>query len=121
MKSEKKLLFIILSAFFLISGCQDDKGKNDYSGVSDLISERNAARHEIAGNAPKKSVRSKNIEKKVTELQPDSDEHQKELMSIILYEEKVKIVGSDSGRTLANGVAYVNKKGQIVRIKITKE
>ena len=112
---------MIFGAFFLISGCQDDKGKNDYSGVSDLISERNSARYEIAEKAPQKSENSKNIEKKVEELSPDSDAHQKELMSIILYEQKVKIVGNDSGRTLANGIAYVNKKGQIVRIKIIKE
>lgn len=113
---------MILGALFLISGCQDDKGKNDYSGVSDLIAERNSARYELAEKTPPKSENSKkNIEKKPEESNPDSDENQKELTSIILYEQKVKIVGSDSGRTLANGIAYVNKKGQIVRIKIIKE
>lgn len=106
----------------MISGCQDDKGTNDYSGVSDLISDRNSARYEIAENAPKKSATSKKTsEKKIKESKPDSAERQKELMSIILYEEKVKIVGTESGRTMAKGVAYVNKKGQIVRIKILKE
>lgn len=122
MKSGKKNWFIIAAVFLLVSGCQDDKGENDYSGVSNLISDRNSARYEIAENEPSKSVNpKKNTKKKVRESKPDSDEHQKELMSIILYEENVNIIGSDSGRTLAKGVAYVNKKGQIVRIKILKE
>lgn len=122
MKSEKRKWFVILTMFFLISGCQDDKGKNDYSGVSELISERNSARYEIAENAPKKAAnQKKKTEQLIKEPKPGSEENQKELTSIILYEENVNIVGSDSGRTLAKGVAYVNKKGQIVRIKILKE
>ncbi len=123
MKSEKKILFTILGLFFLVSGCQDDKGKNDFSGVSDLISDRNNARYEIAETAPKKKGVSpkKNTAEITKDSKSRSDKRQKELASIILYEEKVDIVRSDSGKILAKGTAYVNKKGQIVRIKILKE
>ena len=123
MRSEKYLIFIFLCAFFLISSCQEDKGKGDYSGVSELISDRNRARYEKAQNKTKRSDRPERTTqaKKPAALKPSTKASKDTMESIILYEEKVEIVGSDSQRVLAKGVAYVNKKGQIVRIKIIKE
>ncbi len=115
---QKSLICALVLFGFVISACQDEKGAGDYSGVSDLIASRNKARYEDKKNPTKKTVR-----KKVTTNSKSTSNTQKseELSSIILYEEDVKIVGSDSQRTLAKGVAYINKKGQIVRIKILKE
>jgi hypothetical protein len=122
MKSEKNVLLVILVLFFLISGCQDDDRKNDYSGVSNLIAERNKARYEVAKNPPKKSVTAKKRTwNKTSTSKSESNLKKEEFSSIILYEEDVEIVGSDSQKILAKGVAYINKKGQIVRIKILKE
>ncbi len=111
-----------LSLFFLISACQDEKGKNDYSGVSELISERNKARYHAAENSSKKSVSTpKKTTSKTNTSKSVSTPKKEELSTIILYEEVVKIVGSKSGRTLAKAVASINKKGQIVKIRILKE
>ena len=122
MRSGKSFIYALFGLVFLISACQDEKGKGDYSGVSDLIAERNKARFEKAKNTPKKSTTSKKrIVNKTPITKPDSNLNKEELSSIILYKEEVEIVGSDSQRILAKGVAYVNKKGQIVRIKILKE
>lgn len=124
MKSEKILLFAVAGLFFLISGCQDEQGQGDYSGVSELISDRNRARHEVKENPPLRpsSPKRKTLEQAdQTSGGSDLEPQKKDLSSIILYEENVEIVGSDSGRTMARGVAYINKKGQIVRIKIVKE
>lgn len=120
MKSGKYFLYAIFGLFFLISACQEDKEKNDYSGVSDLISDRNKARYEAAENPSKKSV---SPQKTTTPSisKPEINSKEEELSSIILYEEEINIVGAESGRTLAKGTAYINKKGQIVRIKISKE
>jgi len=120
MKSGNFFLYAFLGLFFLISACQDAKEKNDYSGVSDLISDRNKARHEAAENPSKKSIRPQKTTTTNTST-PVSNTKEEELTSIILYEEEINIVGAESGRTLAKGVAYINKKGQIVRIKILKE
>ncbi len=123
MRSGKSIVFVLLGLFFLISACQDEKKSNDYQGVSELIAERNRARYSTAAeNKPKKktSNQKKYTEKNIVK-EPEPVSKQAELSSVILYEEQVKIIGSDSGRTLAKGVAYVNKKGQIVRIKILKE
>lgn len=121
MKSEKKFVYAVLVLIFLISACQDEKTKNDYSGVSNIIASRNKARYDEAENFSKKNVSTKTSTDEDSTSKPASTSKEKELSSIILYEEKVKIVGVESDRTLAKGVAYINKKGQIVRIKILKD
>ncbi len=116
---QKSTICILVLFSFMITACQDEKGAGDWSGVSDLIGSRNKARHEANENQPQKTVRTKKIS---TDSNSSSTTNKsQELSSIILYEEEVKIVGSASQRTLAKGVAYINKKGQIVRIKILKE
>lgn len=123
MKSGKKVLFAIVGVIFLISACQDENGKEDYSGVSELISDRNKARYSVAERSSKKEVSSKKqpLDDKADLPASPSKPTKEDLTSVILYEEDIDIVGSKSGRRLAKGVAYVDKKGQIVRIKILKE
>ena len=119
MKSGKFYLCVFLGLFFLISACHDDKEKGDYSGVSDLISDRNKARYELAD--PNKKGISPTKKTAAGTSTPELETKEEELSSIILYEEEINILGADSGRLLAKGVAYINKKGQIVKIKIVKD
>lgn len=125
MKSPRFFLCaLLLSLFFLVSACQDEKEnkKGDYSGVSKLIADRNKARYAEAAKTIEKSVGAKKRTiAKADTVKSQSASKKENLASIILYEEDVKIVGSKSGRILAKGVAYINKKGQIVRIKILRE
>jgi hypothetical protein len=120
MKSGRIVLLLVLSVTFLISACQDksDEKKGTFSGVSDLIADRNKARYDVAENPPEKRTRTEKVTSSRTKTR---EEKKEELATAILYEQQIKVVGSDSGRTLASGIAYINKKGQIVRIKITKE
>lgn len=122
MKSEKKCVYLFLILFFLISACTEEKEKENYSGVSELIAERNKARY---GNAEKSPKRKQVIQKKVSGQSGISTQKpnpkKEEISSVILYEQKIEIVGADSGRKMAKGIAYVNKQGQIVRIKILRE
>ncbi len=122
MKLANYFLIVFLGLFCLISACQDEKEKNDYSGVSELIAGRNKARYAAAKNPPKKSVSStKRTTSETNTSKPISIPKKEELSTIILYEEDVEIVASKSGRTLAKAVASINKKGQIVKITILKE
>ncbi|NOX35577.1 MAG: hypothetical protein GXP56_17910 [Deltaproteobacteria bacterium] len=122
MKSGKIFFYLFLSLFFFLSACKDEKGKGDYSGVSELIANRNKARYDLAENPPAKSVKLKKRAKASNALKPESNSKKKEnFSSVILYSEDVKIIGSESGQTLAKAVAYINKSGQIVKIKILKE
>jgi hypothetical protein len=126
MRSGKLVYAACLLFFFLAFACTEDKEKNeDYSGVSGLISERNKARHVAVEkftvqDAGHKSA-PKSEQEKITMPKQESDPRAEEISSIVLYEEKVDIIVSESRRTLAKGVAYINKQGQIVRIKILKE
>ncbi len=122
MKSGNFFLCALLILCFGISACRNEKEENQYSRVSDLISERNKARYEMAEIPSKMSSSPKKVTTTNTDTsKPKSNSKKEELLSIILYEEGVEIVSSESQRTLAKGIAYLNKKGQIVRIKLLKE
>ncbi len=113
MKSAKWAGLIASWILLVITACQDSREADDYSGVSELIAERNKARYE----SQQKRASEKSAEQPRSVL-PDRKE---DLSSPALFEEKVDIVVSGGGRTLAKGTAYLNKQGQIVRIKILKE
>ena len=119
MKAKKLFLYIAVSLCFLIfASCQDEKKDDNFSGVGRLISDRNKARYEKNSDSPPPQS---STEKQKTINKPTESESSKDnLFSVTLYEEDVKILGSKSGRVLARGVAYINKKGQIIKIKILK-
>ena len=121
MKLRTIFLCMVLGGLFLVSACQDEREKKDYSGFSKLIAERNSARQKGVENSLENRGRSKEMPTNNTRGSDASSALNKEkFSSIILYEEDVEILGSESQRTLAKGVAYLNKQGQIVRIKILK-
>lgn len=98
-------LCLFLTAF--AAGCEKEQNKKDeaFQGVGQLISDRNKARYNAA-------------EKEAGGSTKDS-QAQKESMSN-LYEENVEIVSSSTNRTLGKGVAYLDKEGKIVYIKISR-
>ncbi len=116
-----KLFMCLLAGLVLIvfASCQDEKQADDFAGVGRMISSRNKARYaEAEKSTDKKSYTSKRI---LTDKNDVVESKKDRLSSIVLYEERVKILAFESGRTLANGVAYFNKKGEIVKIKISKK
>lgn len=128
MRAKNCFVYLLVGFVFLIfPSCQNENGENDFSGVGRLIASRNKARYDAAEKLPQKeqSIDKTNVSKNNTTditnaLKSESNSKQEKLSSIVLYEEKIKILGSKSGRILANGVAYINKKGEIVKIKILK-
>ncbi len=126
MKSGIFFCSVCLMFFFLAAACTEDKEKKEgFSGVSELISDRNKARHAAVEKFSAQDSRPKSAPKSEDENiaipKQESDPRAEEISSTVLYEEKVDIVVSESRRTLAKGVAYINKQGRIVRIKILKE
>ena len=128
MRAKNCFVYLLLGFVFLIfSSCQDENENNDFSGVGKLIASRNKARYDAAEKLPPKeqsidkiNVSEQNTTDRTNALESEPNSRQEQLSSIVLYEEKIKILGSKSGRILANGVAYINKKGEIVKIKILK-
>ncbi len=105
----------------MLSGC-DDK-KDGFSGLSDMVGQRNEARRSISD----KNSRKKSLEKQEANTGNREDDAiekitKTEVVSpVVVYERDIEVVDSSSRMALAKGVAYLNKKGQIVKIKIIKE
>ena len=107
------MIGMVIWAGAFLQACESDK--DQYSGFSDLVAERNEARKIISGENREK----KKVTKNAQEERPKSDVREKKSISkVVLYEKSIDIVDSESRLPLARGVAYLNKSGQIVRIKI---
>ena len=119
MKLGRYVLYILVLAVFFVSSCQDEKEKGDYSGVSSLIAERNKARYKKKEDSRKEKGGLPRVQR--DNVNPTAKMKDEKLSPTVLYEEDVEIVGAESNRTLAKGVAYLNKNGQIVKIKILKD
>ncbi|MCG8632948.1 MAG: hypothetical protein MI863_03920 [Desulfobacterales bacterium] len=101
----------------MFSACEGDK--DQYSGLSELVAERHEARKGISEKnlkKKKKAARDNAGNKEQDNLSEFSSKE--EVSTVVLYEKQIDILDSESRIPLAKGVAYMNKKGQIVRIKI---
>lgn len=116
--------------FFLISflvffvavlpACNNNEDGN-YSGVGKLIADRNKMRYRLAeetGNNKGKTGSSNQKTDSVSKDALDRVTRKKELSTNVLDEKEIVIVDSSSGKPLVQGVAYLNKKGKIVKIKL---
>ncbi len=116
-----KVLWCLFFCVLMLSAC-DDK-KDEFSGLSDLVKERT----EVRQNLSEKIVRQKTLEKQGAKADPKEDTSiervakKEAISSIVLYERNIEVVDSSSQLPLAKGIAYLNKEGKIVKIKILKE
>jgi hypothetical protein len=119
-----KIGSVVWGLFFsavILSGC-DDK-KDGFSGLSDMVGERNEIRQAISD----KTAREKSLAKQDANVGYEEDaaiERMKKtegVSTVVVYERDIEVVDSSSRMALAKGIAYLNKDGQIVKIKIIKE
>lgn len=117
-----RYLPVILALFFILTavGC-DDKKEDAFSGLSGMVAERNDARKTIAeDNAQKKKQSAGAFQEKGDTDTGQGGSAGEVLLVDVVYDKDIDIVDSQSKMTLAKGVAYMNKKGQIVKIKILR-
>ncbi len=101
----------------MLTAC--DSEKDQYSGLSEMVAERNEVRQGISEKNIRKKKQSAGEYSENNGLDSLSDFAPKEEIStVVLYEKQIDIVDSETRMPLAKGVAYMNKTGQIVRIKI---
>lgn len=119
MKSGRIIFWVFLS--LLLCGC--DKKKDDYSGLSNLISERNEVRQSISEAREAKKTRDKTLKEDDAQENTTtaSSRKKKKISTIVLYKRNIEIVDSSSRKGLAKGVASLNKEGKIIKIKIITE
>ncbi len=94
--------------FFILAAC--DEKEDPYPGFSNLVAERNELRKSISKERQGE-----------TEQSPDAKEAKEtktEKATAVLHERQIEITDADSGKPIARGVAYLNKEGEITRIRI---
>ena len=109
----------MVTGLWLLPAC--DKEKDQYAGLSDLVAERQDVRESISEETAKK--------KKLTHLQKGEKErtsagtnrNDAPVSSVVVYEKQIEILDSETKIPLAKGIAYMNKSGQIVKIKVYRK
>ena len=121
MKLLKFVLYMAVGICLLVSiSCRDEK-KDEFSGVSNLLSDRNKARYNRSGNLPPSKNNVEQQQQRVDNNSGSVPNKKKEpLVSDIIYKKDVSIRDSKSGKILTTGVAYVDENGRIIKIKIKR-
>ncbi|WP_153307471.1 hypothetical protein [Desulfospira joergensenii] len=112
-------IIALLSCVLLFLSCSscDDK-KEDYSGLTELVAQRQKARKALSGKSSDSVSSKPGIQ---TEKEDSGTKKQEDLSSKTLYSKRVEIIDPSTGTPLARGMAYLTKEGDIVKIKIIKE
>ncbi|MBF0200104.1 MAG: hypothetical protein HQK66_02105 [Desulfamplus sp.] len=110
------MLFLLVSALFCLTGCGDDE-KGDYSGVGQLIADRNKARMSKASSG---SQDASDLDSAPPQDTMGSGQVSETPLSGMTFEEPVRIVSETTGQTIATATAYLDKSGRIVNIRIRK-
>ncbi|SLM28857.1 conserved exported hypothetical protein [Desulfamplus magnetovallimortis] len=113
----KASLFLVASAMLLLNACSNDESTGDYSGVGKLISDRNKARIRKAAS----DSQEQNSTDQSSSFNDGSEDASSERITPgLTFEENVKIVSESSGKTIARAIAYLDKSGRIINIRIMK-
>ncbi len=112
-----KVLSCLFFSVLMLSAC-DDK-KDGFSGLADLVKERQEVRQTLSEKTALEKQRAK-VDSKEDDI-IERVKKKEEMSAIVLYERDIEVVDSFSQQPLAKGIAYLNKEGQIVKIKIIKE
>ena len=117
--------FLISFLVVLVAGFPACKGEDKkFSGVGKMIADRNRMRYEIAGELEEDKNEPDGSNQKADSAAPPStaaapgEGYTTQLSTNALEEKQIVIVETSSGTPLCQGVAYVNKKGDIVKIKL---
>lgn len=100
---------VAVFVYLFFAGCGRDDG--DYEGVGKLVSDRNSARLARDSSKKKSAGSGESLPSEIKEGAQSGD---------VLLEEEVQVVGLSSGKILAKGTAFLDKKGKIVNIRIRK-
>ncbi|MCG8549943.1 MAG: hypothetical protein MI799_06030 [Desulfobacterales bacterium] len=115
-------LFLISFLVLIMAGLSSCKSEDDnYSGVGKLIAERNKMRHQLAdetGNNKRTTGPSNQDTNSVPQREAGNVPPKGKLSASVLDEKRIVIVEASSGKPLGQGVAYLNRKGEIVKIKL---
>ena len=116
-----RLFLISFLVFFMavLTSCQSED--DNYSGVGKLIADRNKMRYQLSDEKGTTKGKTGSSKQKTDSVSKDGSEKvtsKKKMSTNVLDEKKIVIVETSSGKPLGQGIAYVNEKGEIVKIKL---
>ncbi|PIE61215.1 MAG: hypothetical protein CSA29_04525 [Desulfobacterales bacterium] len=111
-----RVIFFFIFVSGILAGCSEDE---KFSGFSEMVAGRQQVRQEISGNNVDKQTNQaesedSNVARSHKYIDPDK------LSLGHLFEKKIEIIDTSSKITLAQGIAFLDKQGRIVRIKIIR-
>jgi len=114
--------FLISFLVFFMAALPACKREDDnYAGVGKLIVDRNKMRYRLAEETENNKKKTGSSNQKFDSASKDAFERvtrKTELSTNVLDEREIVIVDASSGKPLGRGVAYLNPKGEIVKIKL---
>jgi len=119
-----RFFLISFFVFFMavLPSCESED--DNYSGVGKLIPDRNKMRYHLADETGNNEGKAESSNQKTDSVSKNASEKvtaKKELSTNVLDEKKIIIIEASSGKSLGQGVAYVNEKGKIVKIKLVNQ
>lgn len=114
------LIPFLVSLMAVLTACNSED--DNYSGVGKLIADKNKMRYQLAEETGNNKGKTEASNQSIDSVSKDASERlarKKELSTNILDEKQIVIVDSYSGESLGQGVAYVNQKGEIIKIKLS--
>ncbi|WP_020590180.1 hypothetical protein [Desulfobacter curvatus] len=119
-----RFFLISFLVFFMAVLPSCESQDDNYSGVGKLIADRNKMRYHLADETGNNKDKTGSSNQKTDSVSKDASGKvmsNEELSTNVLDEKKIVIVEASSGTPLGQGVAYVNKKGEIVKIKLVNQ
>lgn len=114
------VIISVLAVSVLFMGCKGDE--NQYSGLGDLVAERSEVRKKISDENARKKALEKNAKPLAVKGKENGEaDAGEQVPSVTLYVREIQIVDAGTQLPLAKGVAYLNKSGKIVKIKVKAE
>lgn len=113
------LISFLVFLMAVLSSCESED--DNYSGVGKLIADRNKMRHQLAGEAGDNTGDRVSSNQQTDAGSEDTSKKvvsKPQLSTNVLAEKKIVIVDTASGKPLGQGVAFVDKQGNIVKIKL---
>ena len=114
-----KWFVVCISVLCLLSAC--DRKEDQYAGLSDLVTDRQEVRKTISEENAQKKKLEKVLKNDQSDSNLSSSDAEEVISPVVVYEKQIEILDSASKIPLAKGVAFMNKSGQIVKIKVYRK
>jgi hypothetical protein len=103
----------------MFAACEEKQ--DPYPGFSNMVAERHEVRKAISREKEKERERDQAAGVKDQPSSPPAPDRDPRAASTLLYEKQVEITDAVTRKPIARAIAYLDRDGQIVRIRIIRQ